>query len=437
MRDWILSSEVSLQFMRPSRARIIACVSCGNDCIDTRDDDRDGEPVFRSTFWRMTKCSAGHSHALNATALDTCLGTSTWQTGICPSCDKDYVLQVVRGEHMCAVEGCRRRLRVNQDDVTDELWNYPGLLQAFIALVQTHCKFECAIHVDDVNDDMSIPPLTEDCDHDHIACAPCITRLCEAAIQGDRLDDLVCPEPACRGRLTRDTIRAYVSAPLLRLYDKKLAFATMARNPNFRWCRCGHGQLHEANDVQPVWTCGACKARHCFVCRDDRGAGGGKGSSVLCEHLQKAQEERALAAETAAQQRTAAQAAVHRLAVEKHENTRGTQQVIAGTTKRCPRQGCYAPIQLDAGCGHMTCRRCRTDFCWACKVIWQELAAVPNQRFSAAAFLPLHLTTCKLAAERTIERQNLDTALYASGWDVDEGYDESLDEGLWLPPMQQ
>ncbi|CAK7226118.1 hypothetical protein SCUCBS95973_006091 [Sporothrix curviconia] len=455
MHDWIVCSEVGLQLMRPARKHTISCVSCKNDCPDGTDPSSGSNPVFRSTFWRMTTCSAGHRPALPK-------DTPTSQAGLCRSCDKEYVLQVVRGKHFCTQEGCRHRLRVHHEDVADALWEHPGLLRAFGAVIQAHSGYECAIHFGRVDVDngkkdsneaataKNDAPLTEACTHDRIACAPCLTRMCEAAIQGDRLDDLVCPEPRCRQRLTRETLREYVSAASLRLYDKKLAFAAMASNPNFRWCRCGHGQLHEAGNEQPQWTCGQCQAWHCFVCQDDEeDAEGG-----LCEHLRRAQLARALAAvrnehertrltsETAVQQRQAAQNAVDRLAAQMRENTRSTQLVIASTTKRCPRLGCRAPIQRDEGCGHMTCRRCRTEFCWACKVIWKVAAgtvqgAEADHVSCIGTLSPLHLTTCKLASQRTIERRRLNKALYAHRWDEDRGYDESLDVDLWLPEDHQ
>ncbi|CAK7206376.1 hypothetical protein SEUCBS139899_009168 [Sporothrix eucalyptigena] len=446
MRDWILCSEIGLQLMRPARKQIISCVSCGNDCEDGAGSSSDGGTVFRSTFWRMTTCRAGHRQAHTDTA--------TSQTGLCRSCDKDYVLRVIRGEVMCEHEGCRRLLRVNQQDLEDELWDHSGMWKAFRELIQKHNGYECVIHFDrvevDDNDATACAPLTAECQHDRNACAPCLKLMCEAAIQGDRLDDLVCPEPQCRQRFTRDTIRQHVSAESLRLYDKKLVFAAMARNPSFRWCRCGYGQLHEVGEAHPEWTCAVCHERHCFVCRDDEVDADGN----LCEHLRRANYGRAMArvrdehertrltSEAAAQQRRAAQIAVGRLAVQARENTRGTQMVIATTAKRCPRLGCNAPIQRDEGCAHMTCRRCRTEFCWSCKVIWKVPAGTVMSTFvgnvaSTGTLLPLHLTTCPLASQRTIERRHLNTSLYASRWDIDSGYDKALDHDLWLQEDQQ
>jgi hypothetical protein len=41
---------------------------------------------------------------------------------------------------------------------------------------------------------------------------------------------------------------------------------------------------------------------------------------------------------------------------------------MAANTKRCPR--CSTAIEKDEGCNHMTCRKCRHDFCWICMQDW-------------------------------------------------------------------
>jgi hypothetical protein len=37
---------------------------------------------------------------------------------------------------------------------------------------------------------------------------------------------------------------------------------------------------------------------------------------------------------------------------------------VAANTKKCPR--CQTPIEKNEGCNHMTCRKCRYEFCWIC-----------------------------------------------------------------------
>ena len=62
---------------------------------------------------------------------------------------------------------------------------------------------------------------------------------------------------------------------------------------------------------------------------------------------------------------------------------------------------------------------CKTEFCWCCKVIWKNKKA-------------LHLVGCRIGTKSQVEKWRLDQTGYAVGWDRDEGYDLSLDKGLWL-----
>jgi len=43
---------------------------------------------------------------------------------------------------------------------------------------------------------------------------------------------------------------------------------------------------------------------------------------------------------------------------------------VAANTKRCPR--CQMPIEKDEGCNHMTCKKCRHEFCWICMQNWDK-----------------------------------------------------------------
>lgn len=103
------------------------------------------------------------------------------------------------------------------------------------------------------------------------------------------------------------------------------------------------------------------------------------------------------------------------------ENEVGTKREIARTTKKCPKAGCCNKIERNDGCGHFTCQMCRTEFCWCCKVIWK-------------AGVVLHLIGCKIGTKRQISVGQLDKTGYGVGWDKDDGYDLTLDDGLWLIP---
>lgn len=47
-----------------------------------------------------------------------------------------------------------------------------------------------------------------------------------------------------------------------------------------------------------------------------------------------------------------------------------TANWISANTKECPT--CNSTIEKNGGCNHMTCRKCKHEFCWMCMGLWSE-----------------------------------------------------------------
>jgi ariadne-1 len=47
-----------------------------------------------------------------------------------------------------------------------------------------------------------------------------------------------------------------------------------------------------------------------------------------------------------------------------------TANWISANTKECPM--CNSTIEKNGGCNHMTCRKCKYEFCWMCMGLWSE-----------------------------------------------------------------
>ena len=45
---------------------------------------------------------------------------------------------------------------------------------------------------------------------------------------------------------------------------------------------------------------------------------------------------------------------------------------IKANTQDCPNPKCNSMIEKNGGCNHMTCRKCKYEFCWICEGPWSE-----------------------------------------------------------------
>jgi len=57
------------------------------------------------------------------------------------------------------------------------------------------------------------------------------------------------------------------------------------------------------------------------------------------------------------------------------ENT-SAEELLKEISKPCPK--CKVPIQKSTGCDHMTCSRCRHQFCWPCLADYNAVARQGN-----------------------------------------------------------
>lgn len=56
--------------------------------------------------------------------------------------------------------------------------------------------------------------------------------------------------------------------------------------------------------------------------------------------------------------------------LKKCEDDSETANWISANTKECPK--CHSTIEKNGGCNHMTCRKCKHEFCWICMGLWSE-----------------------------------------------------------------
>ncbi|KAG8963025.1 hypothetical protein FRC03_003521 [Tulasnella sp. 419] len=61
---------------------------------------------------------------------------------------------------------------------------------------------------------------------------------------------------------------------------------------------------------------------------------------------------------------------ISRMWLKKCQDDSETANWIKSNTKECPK--CQSTIEKNGGCNHMTCKKCKNEFCWVCMGPWSE-----------------------------------------------------------------
>lgn len=185
---------------------------------------------------------------------------------------------------------------------------------------------------------------------------------------------ICCPTLICHHIYTFDEIKKITTPTTFSRYDDLLLRRTLNEDPNFRWCLrpgCPSGATYytydiwekmgcegEIFDVDPRLTepgrwikCPNCGFDMCFV------------HQVPCRarSRSKAESRKERLGSVSAKGCALCRKDLLNLGSEK-----STEEWIAKNTKRCPRPGCGVLIEKGAGCSHLTCTNCDSDFCWDC-----------------------------------------------------------------------
>ena len=212
--------------------------------------------------------------------------------------------------------------------------------------------FECPICYEDAHAKLSMP-----CGH--AFCMDCWHDFCLTAVQeGPSCVTTTCPEATCTEIVTEeeliqaltgdDTNNNNTDTTLLQKYYTYQLRSFVESNPLTRWCP-GAGCDRVACAMSPaimeteghVAACDSCTLSFCLLCGEEPHA------PVHCKHLA--------------------------LWTEKCRNESETANWILANTKSCPH--CGSRIEKNQGCNHMTCQRCKNQFCWICMGDWKDHGA--------------------------------------------------------------
>ncbi|CAF1286025.1 unnamed protein product [Rotaria sordida] len=194
------------------------------------------------------------------------------------------------------------------------------------------------------------PTYSEKCRHTRrYICNKCTSYSVKTILDSGISSRVACPEINCLVKWNSDEIRRVLLATennlLLRKYDAYLIKRFFENQFNFFWCahECGSGQ-YDYRRLTRNWkiTCSQCKRDTCAFHRVKWHEG------MTCEQYDR---------------------------LYPSSDTR-TRKWIKKNSKKCPR--CQCNIEKDGGCDHITCQKCRYEFCWDCLIDYSSFKNYAN-----------------------------------------------------------
>jgi hypothetical protein len=200
------------------------------------------------------------------------------------------------------------------------------------------------------------PEILPHCHHDLEICRDCLGKYVAARLETQghgAVDNIACPQPGCNHRYSHAEIRILASPEVFTIYDRYTVLNSISSLPNFRWCLregCVSGGLYEDPSSPTVSISPSPVDRNCIQCSEC--------GFTMCYSCQNPWH-------------TGLTCAQH---MSQHDASfTETRTWLAQHTKPCPGDGCGVQVQKGNGCFHMTCSRCRFEFCWECLADWREI----------------------------------------------------------------
>ncbi|KAF1834509.1 hypothetical protein BDW02DRAFT_333209 [Decorospora gaudefroyi] len=216
---------------------------------------------------------------------------------------------------------------------------------------------DCAVCGDNVH--IVVLPSLPNCSHRPETCTNCYSGWITAQLQGNGWSEVKCPAEKCRTTLSYHEIWQYADPETFRQYDTFIARAAISKDPNFRWCRaCDSGQIHVSGVEGNIFTCAACGHKICILHENTWHQG------ETCEEFEYR--------------------ASGRKGRDQKAQEAASLQVIGKLTKKCPGPECVYNIEKNDGCDHMTCSKCRYEFCWICLCDYSKVRRVGNAAHSSS-----------------------------------------------------
>ncbi|EIW72066.1 hypothetical protein TREMEDRAFT_36398 [Tremella mesenterica DSM 1558] len=251
-----------------------------------------------------------------------------------------------------------RHYQWNSEKLQEQFWNDPAaaLLSAGLSppvspstrtAPQPSGPFECPVCcMEFAKEDVVKETFALGCRHRF--CRGCWAEYLTGKIRSEGESSRIqCMESGCERIVREEIIDELVPAADEDRYHNLLNMAFVADAPNLRWCphpdceyiiECTQAPPRMLNQLVPTVECN-CGRQLCFGC--------GYLSShrpVLCK--------------------------IVRLWERKCADDSETANWLQANTKECSK--CQSTIEKNGGCNHMTCKKCKYEFCWVCMGPWSE-----------------------------------------------------------------
>ncbi|KAI7221474.1 hypothetical protein KC333_g1702 [Hortaea werneckii] len=209
---------------------------------------------------------------------------------------------------------------------------------------------DCVV-CDDTKEPLDFPVKTPTpgCRHPPRLCTQCLQSWIASELDSKGCEGIKCPE--CPQTLQYADVRQAASQETFKAYDTLATRNALSTLAEFAWClnpQCGSGQLNIQN--QNFMDCASCRFKQCL-------------RHKVAWHM----------GETCEQYEYRSSGAKARADEAKTEATLKTM------SKLCPNKQCGWRIEKTGGCEHMTCRRCRHEFCWQCMAAQSEIKRIGNE----------------------------------------------------------
>ncbi|KAF2101617.1 ankyrin repeat and IBR domain-containing protein 1 [Rhizodiscina lignyota] len=237
----------------------------------------------------------------------------------------------------------KERLIEQYMDAQEQMLENVGLDQDIAGppRIETKKNFMCDICCDD---QPGLETFAMKCGHRF--CVPCYKHYLSRKIKEEgEAARIRCPGEDCNRIVDSKSLDLLVATDLKERYQELLTRTYVDDKENLKWCPapncvyavdCGVKQ-RDLLKIVPTVHCD-CGHNFCFGC-------------TLTDHQP-------------------APCALVRKWLKKCEDDSETANWISANTKECPK--CRSTIEKNGGCNHMTCRKCRHEFCWMCMGVWSE-----------------------------------------------------------------